>query len=89
MIMNCMVPNNNQYKMYELSFSAFVFTKEIVKAKNGVDYFSFHLSRCKNVFDTIKLSLLLIAKITYFSSLLIKLKEAQEELLNELIPKKL
>lgn len=87
--MNCISVKNNQYKMYELSFCAFVLVNEIKKAKKGMDYFSFHLSRCKNVFDTVKLSLMVIAKITYFSSLLIKLQEVKDELLNELTSKKI
>lgn len=87
--MNYIVSNNNQDKMFELSFSAFVLIEEIKKAKKGIDYFSFHLSRCKNVSDTVKLSLMVVAKTTYFSRLLIKLKEIQDELLNELTPKKL
>lgn len=86
---NIVVSNNNQYKMYELSFCAFVLVNEIKKAKKGMDYFSFHLSRCKNVFDTVKLSLMVIAKTAYLSKLLIKLQEVKDELLNELIPKKI
>lgn len=87
--MNYIVSNNNQDKMFELSFSAFILIEEIKKAKKRIDYFSFHLSRCKNVFDTVKLSLMVVAETTYFSRLLIKLKEIQDELLNELTPKKL
>lgn len=67
-----------------LSLECFILTQEIKKAIVKMEYFTFHIGRCKKEHDKIKLNAILRVHIWYVNELYLRLNKTRESLFKTL-----
>ena len=68
--------------------NTFLISKKIAKETKILSYFIHHLTRCKNTTDEIKLTVIIVTKVSFIAELVKLINKENEQLVSGLIKTK-